>query len=145
MTEQELNEIRKRCKKATEGPWWDESGVIHCDCADPRGPHIAVMQSGNETRDASFITHAREDIPDLLAEIDRLRAELSELPHTADGVLVKPGMKVYSRDDCTPYVGSFDVLGMVPYSDDSLPTASHSLWPLYYSTPEMARAAKEGA
>lgn len=29
--------------------------------------------------DAAFIAHARQDIPDLLAEVDRLRVELAEL------------------------------------------------------------------
>lgn len=87
-----LEEIKARAEKATPGPWsaddehgdipgaeraWcvskiTESGdyshdiaYLSTDCADPIGTQ--------ETADAEFIAHAREDIPWLVAEVERLR------------------------------------------------------------------------
>jgi hypothetical protein len=66
MTEDKLKEIRARCEAATPGPW----GVrIDKDSLFP------VQYSGwvgYENADAEFIANAREDIPMLLAEIERL-------------------------------------------------------------------------
>jgi hypothetical protein len=51
MTDEELDRIEARCNAATAGPW----------------------------KDGEFIVAAREDIPALLAEVRRLRAELDDL------------------------------------------------------------------
>lgn len=55
ITQEELTEIRDRAEKATEGPWSEY--VIQFACVE---------------EDADFIAHAREDIPKLLAEIERM-------------------------------------------------------------------------
>lgn len=60
MTPEELKEIKERADKATPGPW----SMEHCDYA--LGGFL----------DDLFIAHAREDIPKLVAEIDRLRKAL---------------------------------------------------------------------
>ena len=57
-----LEEIRSRAEAATPGPW--EIGVTY-----------------NHGRNATFIAHAREDIPYLLAEVERLQKDLH--PHHA--------------------------------------------------------------
>lgn len=46
LTQDDLNMIKERAEKVTHGPWY---------------------------ADAEFIAHAREDIPRLVAEIERLR------------------------------------------------------------------------
>lgn len=72
----ELTKIRERVEKATEGPWE----------VDERQSHNNVRLRGrrNSRRnfytnadhdgflDADFIAHAREDVPRLLAEVERL-------------------------------------------------------------------------
>lgn len=100
LTDDELTQIRERADKATGGPWeiantadiFTELGAenkegILADDAD--GWHIADCSTGvtfvdgeleelsyNEVRsNASFIAYAREDIPKLLAEIERLGKE----------------------------------------------------------------------
>lgn len=83
--------IQERAEKATEGPWVqdvllvrdDENGVLrtiaHCTRwynAQPR-PEEAEAN-------AEFIAHARQDIPDLLAEVSRLTAALEERDKTIE-------------------------------------------------------------
>jgi regulator of replication initiation timing len=50
----ELDVIRKRAEAATPGPWFAEAA---------------------NTADAEFIAHARQDVPKLLAEIERLKLD----------------------------------------------------------------------
>lgn len=90
LSEQRLQEIRERCEKATPAPWYsvrDDLDVHPNICADdPRGNPIMVAQiriglpkdMGSEEANESFILSARQDIPDLLAELTRSRAALLE-------------------------------------------------------------------
>ena len=82
LTDEELAEIRERAEKATRGPWkWNNRGelfsedgrVIYYDKSEYNFP-IAVSYYDEE-----FIAHAREDIPKLLAEIERYREVLEEI------------------------------------------------------------------
>lgn len=102
LTDQTLAEIRQRAAVATEGPWWfDEDdncwrlhGVHGRIPADPIGIPEQVInhqilkapkrgttyaEYWPNAADAAFISRSREDIPALLAEIDRLRAQLREV------------------------------------------------------------------
>ena len=79
-----LDEIKERCEKATGGPWWNESGVIHAphwDKSLPEGAQClpADTYNGNGRDwhdDAEFIAHAREDVPALVGELEHYRAML---------------------------------------------------------------------
>lgn len=75
-SELDLEAIRSRAAAATPGPW-----------EATRTYPFLVLQSGGESAisvnlatdpepDAAFIAHAREDIPALVAEVERLRANL---------------------------------------------------------------------
>lgn len=81
-----LDEIMARCAAATVGPW-----TIRRDFADridsigTEGGRDAVTWFAEyadsaylqvEETDAAFIAAARQDIPDLLVEVERLRSEL---------------------------------------------------------------------
>lgn len=82
-----LQEIRERVEKAAEGPWevdeemvylpGDEVLVRYAEGKAVRGKYFCQCDGGTtheqDEADASFIAHAREDIPFLLAENDRLR------------------------------------------------------------------------
>jgi hypothetical protein len=94
VTAEELRAIRERCEKATPGPWeWFEekqehmfegeqlwrygvaSGSEHSVvCMTPMASEIAA---GSQVDDVDFIARAREDVPALLAEIDRLNGLLT--------------------------------------------------------------------
>ena len=77
-----LDEIRARAEAATPGPWAAEreddyewivvGGTYEPDCRYV----IADCGFDSPQSNATFIAHAREDIPYLLAEVERLRAAL---------------------------------------------------------------------
>ena len=85
MKESEIHAIKARCEAATPGPWDSE------DCeyifakvkgGRPNGEGIALFscytnrQATNGKADANFAAHAREDIPRLVAEVEKLRTAL---------------------------------------------------------------------
>jgi hypothetical protein len=85
LSDERLREIRERAEKAGFSPWSFEPGHVgttsECLYIGNRSYNTAMVPGyadhpGN-IANASFIAHARQDIPDLLAEIDRLKAELN--------------------------------------------------------------------
>jgi hypothetical protein len=66
----DLAEIRARCEAATPGPWIREGAVI----SSLRGVWYALKTSADRA-DLSLMFRACEDIPALLAEVERLRAD----------------------------------------------------------------------
>ena len=99
LTRAALDAIRERAEAATEGPWNSHdfgyageeepsSIVVHVgrfDHSDLRTHDtetaVAWMPrwEGQEHDNATFIAHARADVPDLLAEVERLRAGIEAL------------------------------------------------------------------
>ncbi|MEK5323319.1 hypothetical protein [Aeribacillus sp. FSL M8-0254] len=75
LTQAELNEIKERAEKATSCPWQvasttDGEYIIDCD-------EWVVAATFERKEDAYFVAHAREDIPRLVAEVERLRDVIS--------------------------------------------------------------------
>lgn len=83
MSVERLAQIRVREGAATKGPWHLERHeptlarlVVSEDCT----LDISFGYIGNRTEgDAEFVAHARDDVPDLLAEVERLRVRVAEL------------------------------------------------------------------
>jgi hypothetical protein len=75
MTPERLAEIRAREQAATKGPWsdWDSCCVWY------KGSEVLCEVLTGESADQAFIAHARTDIPELLAEVERLAAENAQL------------------------------------------------------------------
>lgn len=85
--------IRERCEKATPGPWLAYQSIVRvrCNRKDIRGmkgaPVLLRAGQGIDLKlpdkdifaNVAFAAHARTDIPRLLAELDRLRAENARL------------------------------------------------------------------
>lgn len=75
LTEKELNEIRQRCEKAAGAPWKSfiegRDHLCGSDFIQTQGEDIELI--GASEADKDFIANARQDIPKLLAEIDRLK------------------------------------------------------------------------
>jgi len=80
LTDEEIAAIRARGAAATPGPWrsyiegrdhTSGSSFIMTGEGDLRGEDIEL--SGATPADQDFIAHARQDIPRLLAELQRLR------------------------------------------------------------------------
>ena len=73
ITEKRLSEIQARLDAVTGAPWThDDDGVVN-------GPIYGTYISWESwPEDADFIAHARDDVPDLLAEVDLLRGKLAD-------------------------------------------------------------------
>ena len=83
LTSEEIAKIWLRCEAATKGPWvsyvegrdhLSGSNFIMTGEGDCRGEDIEL--TGATVADQDFIAHAREDIPRLLIEIERLKKQL---------------------------------------------------------------------
>lgn len=87
-----LAEIEARHGAATPGPWLDDNGYrVYVPAASvrkllPHSPHIedrdhllleTKHNDVSNPHDSTFIAHAWQDVPDLLAEVRRLRAALA--------------------------------------------------------------------
>jgi len=82
LSNQYLDEVRKRCERTTPEPWIsfvESRDFTSGDSVIGRGPNRSeedLYLTGATVADQDFIAHAREDIPILLGEIDRLRSLL---------------------------------------------------------------------
>ncbi len=80
LSDEYLDEVRKRCDKATKGPWIsfvEGRDFTSGDSFIGRGPSRSeedLYLAGGTISDQDFITIARQDIPLLLDEIERLRS-----------------------------------------------------------------------
>ena len=121
MTDAELQAIRERAEKATPGPWrhcyrrsYDGGGIYagvpnhpcetvndrfdDCDCSTL--PVVLAVESEylvGPDADGEFLAHARSDIPALLSEVYRLRAELVKY---GNDILDSPGNRMGERCIC---------------------------------------------
>lgn len=80
MTHEQIEAIRERAEKATEGPWnWDgDFTYTKRGMLEPLIWESEYKGIGVEETDADFIAHSREDIPALLAEVERLQKQNEE-------------------------------------------------------------------
>ena len=80
----DLDAIEARAKAATPGPWIMDAEEQTVRAVEADGQPIMCDRStetwaeDNNANDCDFISHAREDVPALLAEVKRLNAELQE-------------------------------------------------------------------
>ena len=94
-TPERIEEARERCAAATPGPWEiDHEGLVRTASPEMLDEPIVLASTypGEEgrlqwsTEDRAFISHAREDLPAALAEIERLTAELANIHNAARAV-----------------------------------------------------------
>lgn len=71
---EELSQMKARAEKATAGPW-----IRTHDCLiRTQNTEIVVAEAWRRVKgaeDAAFIAHAREDVPRLVAEVERLQSQ----------------------------------------------------------------------
>ncbi|MET9813213.1 hypothetical protein [Streptomyces sp. NPDC006355] len=79
-----LAEITARAKAATPGPWCTDSWEIYQGAEYEPGISQWIGETcrgattcEQDRADAEFVAHAREDVPALMAEVERLTAELA--------------------------------------------------------------------
>ncbi|MFJ9112958.1 hypothetical protein [Streptomyces sp. NPDC102283] len=85
MTPDREQEIRTREQAATPGPWESDGAEIYGTLGGVLmvdlwvGETLDVEDQERSNADAAFMADARSAVPELLAEVDRLRAEIAEL------------------------------------------------------------------
>lgn len=107
MTAKQLDEIKARAEAATQGPWTFDA---NCTLSSERSEILHAGETGFvASANAEFIAHAREDIPALLAEIERLQARERELLLALSKAAPRP---TYSPGGAGPrmYDGTFCVI-----------------------------------
>lgn len=109
MDQRRIDEMRARCDAATAGPWYDYDGPLGnlSNAVSERHKSVTGITSGalgnvyaiedigcvaiapNTFRriDAEFISHARQDLPDLLDHVAAQEAELQRAQKSAAGWL----------------------------------------------------------
>ena len=104
----DLDAIRARAEAATPDPW-----IVNYEEEDnysvtPNGRWESGVAFAAKAPDAEFIAHAREDVPALLVEVERLRRRRDELLYRAltnEGRLAavrKLADGIEDRDDVGP-------------------------------------------
>ncbi|WP_265560780.1 hypothetical protein [Streptomyces hygroscopicus] len=90
LTDQQLDEIDARAKAATPGPWCTDSWEIYQGTEYEAGAEWIgetcrgrVEGLAQDRADAAFVAAARTDVPQLVAEVRRLRARVAELERPA--------------------------------------------------------------
>lgn len=94
-TDEQLEVIRERCDKATEGPW--ETALLESGWHVTHNGRIIAEAYLNESKNAEFIAHAREDVPKLVSEVRRLREALQMIANSNDWLVEPASVSVYSR------------------------------------------------
>jgi hypothetical protein len=80
--ELDLTPIKARLAAASSGPWTAEdigAGTIACGVVSPTT--VIVEHDFIGSHDAEFCAHARQDIPALIAEVEKLRSNDFQLFH----------------------------------------------------------------
>lgn len=77
-----LEEIKARYEAATPGEWVESFSATHGPCIKvylgPNQQRGITVAGELEVNDLEFIVHAHQDIPALIAEVERLRTALEE-------------------------------------------------------------------
>lgn len=91
-----FEEIKERVANATPGPWilhfradektrthyswniWDEAGNVFILDMERKQQPPSDEWVQQRTANFNFVAHARQDVPDLIAEVERLRAAMAE-------------------------------------------------------------------
>ena len=79
----DLDAIKARANGATPG-WWQEIDDLDGGWQVHSGKGEEITGSGLPIADAEFIAHAREDVPALVAIVERVREVLLEMENLAE-------------------------------------------------------------
>lgn len=104
LTQEQLEAIRQRAENATPGPWQiatTTDGAYALDTDD-----MIIAATIERTEDATFIAHARTDIPALLDHI----AELETLINIIREIAAEGYATACTSDEARAYGSILDVL-----------------------------------
>ena len=107
ITGEELVQMKERAEKATEGPWgngeqYEQMDPGHYVYSETSGLIVVAEEEGTfRGEDAEFIAHAREDVPRLVAEVERLRAviyNVADARQYMDAHAFYKNVTIYARE-----------------------------------------------
>ena len=135
MTTEELNAIKERVKKATEGPWtWGSIHYLSNGCVWrtlESDSGLVLRHEGDNwlpsIDDQNFIAHARDDVQLLVDEVERLTNQNSLL-------------LVDKENDCRATVALHSSLRV---KDEALRAASSIIWPNKPHSPHVEEAVRK--
>lgn len=109
LTPEMLEAIRKRAEAAQEGPWLSLPEINGEDFAILTGDRDDTVAFGvYEAANAEFIAHAREDIPALLAEVERLRKIIDSQEQSTQQQILEETQRIRRELDRTRRERNFD-------------------------------------
>jgi hypothetical protein len=124
---EELEAIRKRAEAATPGPWLNTRWHVATE-PDTTGGYPPSQESICETfdgeyienpnglKDAEFIAHDRQDVPNLLAEIERLSKTLDYINDLAgEFFTVEDEEGVFSIPNEQPHKDTMQEIFVISY------------------------------
>ncbi|WP_140423012.1 hypothetical protein [Lysinibacillus boronitolerans] len=94
MNQEQLNAIKERVAKATLGPWkvvkseetgvqigttWESGQLKNCVPVVTTAHGVEFVTIYINDNNSNFIAHAREDVPALVAEVERLHQALAKI------------------------------------------------------------------
>lgn len=71
----DLDKLKRLCEAATAGPWRYEAQGADGYVLDTTGGRVALLMSGKANECGELLATARTALPELIAEVERLRAE----------------------------------------------------------------------
>ncbi|MFF1958021.1 hypothetical protein ACFVWX_13645 [Streptomyces sp. NPDC058220] len=149
MSPERLAEIAARCDAATAGPWCTDAWEIYRGAEYVPGisEWIGETCRGTSTleqdrADATFVAAARTDVPEMAAEVERLRARVAELeaaqapavglepaplPHHPEHDAIKRTAQTRGRLTITPPVSPYWTTADYAHETEALRTL---VWPV---------------
>jgi hypothetical protein len=125
LSETRLAEIRnRRIDEVTAGPWLvadgeDRRPVVYVEL--PAGGVRVLFSGAASEADAQFVASARRSVPELLAEVDRLRAEIASLNESlslAAGALRAKESPSGSYPPALPWAALMDTEDLTEFLDE---------------------------
>lgn len=106
MTTERLEEIKRREQAASKGPWARDKSDHTGSQVIARGNHVIGWHhrhgrqiDSQVVNDWEFMAHARQDVPDLVAEVERLKKVLDQAISVSELGSHCPGWMSCERND----------------------------------------------
>lgn len=126
--ELDLDAIEARANAATEGPWWRREGHAEIDgqnyaevlipgrveCGSYCYGGTSTIEGDRLDADLAFIAHARADVPDLVAEVRRLRERAEAHAVTVQQAVAVERQRDEARAEVERLTGALGAIAALP-------------------------------
>lgn len=143
MNKEQLDAIKERVEKATPGEWIGDYGGVETTHKDFQkvsggvyGEHNTIcntfdgeyIENSNAIHDSRFIAHARQDVPALIAEVERLQQfEQKAIYVIEENKRLREALKFYADEQKYTLAYDSNLVGTVEISKDNGKKARQAL------------------